>query len=188
MKIAIMGGTFDPIHIGHLVAGSEVHTKLGLDAVVYMPAGDPWQKRDLKVSPAADRLAMVAAAVKDDDRFSVSDMEIRRSGPTYAVDSVKEWQLENPNDEIYWIVGSDALAGIPTWNNWEEFVSLAKIICVNRVAQEYSVPFEYVTVEMPEIQISATDLRARFASGLDAKYLVPDSVQEVIRERGLYKS
>lgn len=187
MKIAIMGGTFDPIHIGHLVAGSEVHTKLNLDAVVYMPAGDPWQKRELAVSPATDRLAMVAAAVSSDDRFAVSDMEIRRSGPTYAVDSVKQWLLENPEDEIFWIVGSDALAGIPTWHNWEEFVSLVTVVCVNRADHEVSVPFEYTAVEMPEVKISATDLRSRFAQGLETKYLVPDSVREVIAELGLYK-
>lgn len=188
MKIAIMGGTFDPIHIGHLIAASEVHTRLNLDAVVFMPAGDPWQKRELDVTPAVDRMLMVAAAVQDDARFALSDMEIKRTGPTYAIDTVRQWQLENPDDELFWIVGTDALAGIPTWHEWEIFVSLVTVVGVNRADHEEEVPFDYVAVEIPEVKISATNLRERFATGVDTKYLVPTAVQEVIRERGLYQS
>ena len=90
MKVGILGGTFDPVHIGHLIAASEVHSELNLDSVVFMPAGQPWQKQDRTISSAADRLAMVSAAVQGDDRFAISDMEVQRSGPTYAVDTAKE--------------------------------------------------------------------------------------------------
>jgi nicotinate-nucleotide adenylyltransferase len=188
MKVGILGGTFDPIHIGHLIAASEVHTELELDTVVFMPAGQPWQKQDREISPAADRLAMVAAAVHSDDRFAVSDMEVIRSGPTYAVDSVKQWLLENPADQIYWIVGSDALTGITTWHEWEEFISLVTVVSVNRSGHAENVPFDFLSIAMPEVRISATDLRNRFATETDTRYLTPEAVRKVVVERGLYKS
>lgn len=188
MKVGILGGTFDPVHIGHLIAASEVHSELNLDSVVFMPAGQPWQKQDRTISSAADRLAMVSAAVQGDDRFAVSDMEVQRSGPTYAVDTAKQWLLANPTDEIYWIVGSDALAGITTWHEWEEFVSLVTVVSVNRSGHSHTVPFEYVSIAMPEVRISATDLRDRFATEADTRYLTPDAVRQVVLERGLYKS
>jgi nicotinate-nucleotide adenylyltransferase len=188
MKVGILGGTFDPIHIGHLIAASEVHSELKLDTVVFLPAGQPWQKQDREISAAADRLAMVAAAVHDDDRFTVSDMEVVRSGPTYAIDSVKQWLLENPTDQIYWVVGSDALVGITTWHKWEEFTSLVTVVSVNRSGHTEQVPFDHISIAMPEVRISATDLRERFATGTDTRYLTPEAVRQVVLELGLYKS
>jgi nicotinate-nucleotide adenylyltransferase len=187
MKVGILGGTFDPIHIGHLIAASSVYEALNLDTVVFMPAGDPWQKRDRELSTGQQRLEMVKIATSDDDRFLASDIEIMRTGPTYAIDTVREWKRLNPSDELFWIVGSDALSGIPSWHEWEEFVSEVTVVAVNRIGQIASVPFNVVSVEMPEVRISATQLRDRFTNELDTKYLVPEKVSEYISEQGLYQ-
>jgi len=189
MRIGILGGTFDPIHMGHLVAASEVHTALNLDTVVFMPAGNPWQKSDRVVSDAAHRLAMVRLAIEGDDRFAVSDAEIVRQGPTYSVDTVDEWQVEHPEDEIFWIVGADALMRIPTWYRWDDFVACVNVVCVDRAGVDVvpvDVPFDFVSVAMPQVRISATQLRSRFADGVSSKYLVPDSTIEYINNHGLY--
>jgi len=188
MRVGILGGTFDPIHIGHLIAASSVYEALNLDSVVFIPAGDPWQKRDRDLSPGQQRLEMVKLATENDDRFQVSDLEISRSGPTYAVDTVREWKRLNPSDELLWIVGSDALSGIPSWHEWEAFVSEVTIVAVNRVGQNDSVPFDFVSVDMPEVRISATELRDRFTNGLDTKYLVPKNVSQYISDQGLYQA
>ena len=188
MRVGILGGTFDPIHIGHLIAASSVYEALNLDSVVFIPAGDPWQKRDRDLSPGQLRLEMVKLATENDARFQVSDVEIARSGPTYAVDTVREWKRLNPSDELFWIVGSDALSGIPSWHEWEAFVSEVTIVAVNRVGQNDSVPFDFVSVDMPEVRISATELRDRFTNGLDTQYLVPKNVSQYISDQGLYQA
>lgn len=188
MRVGILGGTFDPIHIGHLIAASSVYEALNLDSVVFIPAGDPWQKRDRDLSTGQQRLEMVKLATENDDRFQVSDLEIVRSGPTYAVDTVREWKRVNPSDELFWIVGSDALSGIPSWHEWEAFVSEVTIVAVNRVGQNDSVPFDFVSVDMPEVRISATELRDRFTNGLDTQYLVPKNVSQYISDQGLYQA
>ena len=188
MRVGILGGTFDPIHIGHLIAASSVYEALNLDSVVFIPAGDPWQKRDRDLSTGQQRLEMVKLATENDSRFQVSDLEITRSGPTYAVDTVLEWKRLNPNDELFWIVGSDALSGIPSWHEWEAFVSELTIVAVNRVGQNDAVPFDFVSVDMPEVRISATELRDRFTNGLDTQYLVPKQVSQYISDQGLYKA
>ncbi len=188
MRVGILGGTFDPIHIGHLIAASSVYEALNLDSVVFIPAGDPWQKRDRDLSTGQQRLEMVKLATENDPRFQVSDLEISRSGPTYAVDTVREWKRLNPSDELLWIVGSDALSGIPSWHEWEAFVSEVTIVAVNRVGQNDSVPFDFVSVDMPEVRISATELRDRFTNGLDTQYLVPKNVSQYISDQGLYQA
>jgi nicotinate-nucleotide adenylyltransferase len=188
MRVGILGGTFDPIHIGHLIAASSVYEALNLDSVVFIPAGDPWQKRDRDLSTGQQRLEMVKLATENDARFQVSDLEIARSGPTYAVDTVREWKQLNPSDELFWIVGSDALSGIPSWHEWEAFVSEVTIVAVNRVGQNDSVPFDFVSVDMPEVRISATELRDRFTNGLDTQYLVPKNVSQYISDQGLYQA
>jgi len=188
MRVGILGGTFDPIHIGHLIAASSVYESLSLDSVVFMPAGDPWQKRDRELSAGHHRLEMARLAISDDARFSASDLEINRSGPTYAIDTVREWKKLNPNDELFWIVGSDALSGIPSWHEWEAFVSEVTVVAVNRIGQSASVPFNYASVEMPEVRISATELRDRFTHKMDTQYLVPRKVSDYISDQGLYQA
>jgi nicotinate-nucleotide adenylyltransferase len=188
MRVGILGGTFDPIHIGHLIAASSVYEALNLDSIVFMPAGDPWQKRDRELSSGEHRLEMVKLATIDDDRFQASDIEISRSGPTYAIDTVREWKRLHPADELFWIVGSDALSGIPSWHKWEAFVNEVTIVSVNRIGQSASVDFDVVSVEMPEVRISATELRDKFTNKLDTKYLVPQKVSDYISDQGLYQA
>jgi len=188
MRVGILGGTFDPIHIGHLIAASSVYEALNLDSIVFMPAGDPWQKRDRELSSGEHRLEMVKLATIDDDRFQASDIEISRSGPTYAIDTVREWKRLHPVDELFWIVGSDALSGIPTWHEWAAFVNEVTIVSVNRIGQSASVDFDVVSVEMPEVRISATELREKFTNKLDTKYLVPQKVSDYISDQGLYQA
>jgi len=188
MRVGIMGGTFDPIHVGHLIAASEVHSALHLDQVIFMPAGQPWQKAQHSVSAATHRLEMVRRAVAHDERFIASDMEILREGPTYAIDTVRQLLNENPGIDIYWIVGTDALAGIPTWRDWEEFVSLVTVVSVNRESvSDAAVPFKHTFVQMPLVRISASDVRRRFQDGFETRYLVPDAVREYVNEQGLYR-
>jgi len=189
MRTGILGGTFDPIHMGHLVAASEVHTALNLDTVVFMPAGNPWQKSDRVVSDSNHRLAMVRLAIEGDDRFVVSDAEIVRQGPTYSVDTVAVWKDTHPEDELFWIVGADALMRIPTWHRWDEFVTNVTVVCVDRAGVDVApvdVPFEFVSVPMPQVRISATQLRSRFASRVNSRYLVPDATVDYINRHGLY--
>jgi nicotinate-nucleotide adenylyltransferase len=188
MRVGILGGTFDPIHIGHLIAASSVYEALNLDSIVFVPAGDPWQKRDRELSSGEHRLEMVKLATSEDDRFQASDLEISRSGPTYAIDTVREWKRLNPTDELFWIVGSDALSGIPSWHEWEAFVNEVTVVSVNRIGQSASVDFDVVSVEMPEVRISATELRDRFTNNLDTKYLVPQKVSDYISDQGLYQA
>jgi nicotinate-nucleotide adenylyltransferase len=188
MRVGILGGTFDPIHIGHLIAASSVYEALNLDSIVFMPAGDPWQKRNRELSSGEHRLEMVKLATIDDDRFQASDIEISRSGPTYAIDTVREWKQLHPADELFWIVGSDALSGIPSWHEWEAFVNEVTIVSVNRIGQSATVDFDVVSVEMPEVRISATELRDKFTNKLDTKYLVPQKVSEYISDQGLYQA
>ena len=188
MRLGIMGGTFDPIHVGHLIAASEVHSALSLDQVLFMPAGDPWQKSGRVVSSAAHRFAMVQRAVAADDRFEASDLEILRNGPTYAIDTVCQLRAQQPDAELFWIVGTDALAGIPTWRDWQEFVSLVTLVSVNRESvADVTVPFTHTFVQMPLVRISASDIRRRFQQGIEARYLVPDSVRAYVEDEGLYQ-
>jgi len=184
-----MGGTFDPIHLGHLVAASEVHTALQLDQILFIPAGNPWQKAQREISSATDRLEMTRLAIADDSRFSLSDIEVLRSGPTYAIDTVIELLERTPEAQFYWIVGADVAAQINTWHRWEEFLKLCSIVVVNRQGIDIGdLPFTFIEVQMPEVRISASGIRQRYADGQPAKYLVPNSVDSYIKDRELYGS
>lgn len=188
MRIGLMGGTFDPIHIAHLVAASEVFDSLNLDHIIFIPAGEPWQKADLQISSAQDRLQMVDLAINDDPRFSSSDIEINRPGATYAIDTVRELLTKNRDNKYFWIVGADALAGMPTWQEFAELKKLIEIVAVNRNGIKHAeVDFEYTFVQIPEIQISATEIRQRVKAGKPIKYLVSSQVESFITETGMYK-
>ena len=187
-RIGVMGGTFDPIHLGHLIAASEVYTSLQLDQVLFIPAGEPWQKIDQPVSPANLRFAMTQLAIADDQRFAISDIEIRRDGPTYAIDTFAQLKSDNPDDEFHWIVGADVVQRVNTWHRWEEFVALVPIVVVNRLGIEIEdLPFTYTEVQMPEVRISASALRQRYADGKSTKYLVPRPVDKYIKEHSMYQ-
>ena len=189
MRIGVMGGTFDPIHIGHLIAASEVHTALQLDSVWFVPAGQPWQKADRKISNPQHRFEMTKLAVAEDSRFVASDIEIVRNGPTYSIDTVQEIKRMHPDAEIFWIVGADVASRMTTWHRWDEFIASVQLVVVNRPDSEQgSLPFDYVAVSMPSVRISATQLRQRYFAGTSNTYLVPDAVDEYIRAQQLFSS
>jgi nicotinate-nucleotide adenylyltransferase len=187
-----MGGTFDPIHHGHLVAASEVQARFGLDEVVFVPTGHPWQKADEDVSPAEDRYLMTVVATASNPRFTVSRVDIDRDGPTYTIDTLRDLRAAAPDAELFFITGADALAQILTWKDVDELWRLAHFIGVTRPGHELSdngLPTERITLqEVPAMAISSTDCRARVAEGRPVWYLVPDGVVQYINKYHLYAS
>jgi nicotinate-nucleotide adenylyltransferase len=188
-RIGIMGGTFDPIHHGHLVAASEVQGRFQLDEVVFVPTGQPWQKG--LVSPAEDRYLMTVIATASNPRFSVSRVDVDRDGPTYTIDTLRELSAVYGSDtELFFITGADALARILSWKNALEMLSIAHFIGVTRPGFDLSddhLPDDTVTlVEVPAMAISSSDCRIRVAAGKPVWYLVPDGVVQYIAKRRLY--
>ena len=184
-----MGGTFDPIHHGHLSTASEVAELYDLDEVVFVPTGQPWQKTSRIVSPAEDRYLMTVIATASNPRFSVSRIEIDRPGLTYTVDTLRE--LASDDTELFFITGADALAGILTWDRADELFGLAQFVGVTRpgyTASAAGLPAGRVSfVEVPALSISSTELRGRVAKGQPIWYLVPDGVVQYVHKRGLYE-
>lgn len=189
LRLGLFGGTFDPPHVGHLVTAVNVRHALGLDRVLLMVAHDPWQKTDERfVSPAADRLAMVQAAVAGVEGLEASSLEIDRGGRTYTADTLASLSQMYPGAELFTIVGDDAAAGLETWERPAEVASLSRLVVVDRpgVAVELPGGYDWLRVEVPHLDVSSSDLRARAADGRPLDYLVTDEVLAVIAERGLY--
>lgn len=191
-----MGGTFDPIHNGHLVAASEVADLFELDEVVFVPTGQPWQK-DRYVTAAEDRYLMTVIATASNPRFTVSRVDIDRGGPTYTKDTLNDLHALNPDAELYFITGADALASILSWQNWEEMFAIAKFVGVSRPGYELDgkhiaaagkrLPDDALTlVEVPALAISSTDCRQRAEKSRPIWYLVPDGVVQYVAKRKLY--
>jgi nicotinate-nucleotide adenylyltransferase len=190
-RVGIMGGTFDPIHHGHLVAASEVASLFDLDEVVFVPTGEPWQKSERRVSPAEHRYLMAVIATASNPRFWVSRVDIDRGGPTYTVDTIHDIAAVRPEAEFYFITGADALAQILTWRNAEDVLKLARFVGVTRPGYDLSdahLPVDSVSlVDVPAMAISSSDVRARVAAGHPVWYLVPDGVVQYINKHGLYR-
>lgn len=190
-KIGVMGGTFDPIHHGHLVAASEVADRFGLDEVMFVPTGQPWQKGDRPVSRAEDRYLMTVIATASNPRFSVSRVDIDRGGPTYTVDTLTDLHEQLTDAALYFITGADALSQILSWRDIGELFALAHFVGVTRPGYELGddhLPDGAVTlVEVPAMAISSTDCRRRVAEGRPVWYLVPDGVVQYISKRRLYR-
>ncbi|MGB0102239.1 MAG: nicotinate-nucleotide adenylyltransferase [Nocardioides sp.] len=192
-RVGVMGGTFDPIHHGHLVAASEVQAWFDLDEVVFVPTGDPWQKSDRVVTPAEDRYLMTVIATASNPRFTVSRVDIDRAGPTYTIDTLRDLRAQLPDAELYFITGVDALADIFTWRDAGELFELARFVGCTRPGYAMdeatigSFPADRVTmVEIPALAISSTDCRDRTRRGEPVWYLVPDGVVQYIAKHDLY--
>ncbi len=186
-----MGGTFDPVHHGHLVAASEVASRFALDEVVFVPTGQPWQKSHDPVSPAEDRYLMTVIATASNPRFSVSRVDIDRAGPTYTIDTLHDLRDRYGEDTaLFFITGADALEAILGWHRSAEMFDLAHFIGVTRPGHHLSdagFPIGAVTlIEVPALAISSTDCRARVHAGEPVWYLVPDGVVQYIQKRHLY--
>jgi nicotinate-nucleotide adenylyltransferase len=190
-RIGVMGGTFDPIHHGHLVAASEVASLFHLDEVVFVPTGQPWQKEERKVSAAEDRYLMTVIATASNPQFSVSRSDIDRAGKTYTIDTLRDLRAEHPRADLFFITGADALSQIFSWRDAGELFSLAHFIGVTRPGHTLSDPGfpegGASLVEVPALAISSTDCRQRVAKGDPVWYLVPDGVVRYIDKRALYR-
>jgi nicotinate-nucleotide adenylyltransferase len=186
-----MGGTFDPVHHGHLVAASEVAGLFGLDQVIFVPTGEPWQKAERAVSPAEDRYLMTVIATASNPRFSVSRVDIDRGGPTYTIDTLTDLRRQHPDAELFFITGADALEQILTWRDSQQLFDLAHFIGVTRpgfhLADSHLPEGAVSLVEVPALSISSSDCRARVGRGMPVWYLVPDGVVQYIEKRGLYR-
>ena len=190
-----MGGTFDPVHHGHLVAASEAQAYFGLDEVVFVPTGRPWQKAAREVTSAEHRYLMTVIATASNPRFSVSRVDIDRDGPTYTIDTLRDLSAAYPDSDLYFITGADALTEIFTWRDAGELFSLAHFVGCTRPGYEMDassltgIPADRVTIlEIPALAISSTDCRERTAAGQPVWYLVPDGVVQYIAKHHLYGS
>src|SRR6185437_8395280 len=186
-----MGGTFDPIHNGHLVAASEVADRFALDEVLFVPTGQPWQKVEREVSLPEDRYLMTVIATASNPRFSASRVDIDRGGPTYTIDTLSDLHAATPDAELFFITGADALSQILSWRDSERCFQLAHFIGVTRpgfTLGDSHLPEGVVSlVEVPALAISSTDCRDRVVRGMPVWYLVPDGVVQYIEKRGLYR-
>ena len=188
-RVGLFGGTFDPPHVGHLVTAVNVSHALELDVVVLMVAYVPWQKEGSRtITPAVDRLAMVEAAVRDVPGLVPGRQEIDHGGPSYTADTLAVLAEQYPGAEFFTIIGDDAAAGLRTWTRWEEVVERSQVVVVDRPGESVEVDggIEWIRVEVPRLEVSSTDLRARFTDGRPLDYLVTQPVLDVIRARGLY--
>lgn len=185
-RIGVLGGTFDPLHVGHLAAASQVHHALGLDTVLLVPAN----AQPLKPPPVAsgrDRLAMCQAAVAADPRFRVSDVDLERGGATYTVDTLHDLRKRDPGAEFFFIVGADSLASLPKWKDYERLITLAQFVGVARpghTLRQSDAP--HLLVDIPALAVSSTEIRNRAQSGVPIRYLVPDAVALYVEDHGIY--
>ncbi|APT92082.1 nicotinate-nucleotide adenylyltransferase [Corynebacterium phocae] len=189
-----MGGTFDPIHNGHLVAASEVAHRFQLDRVVFVPTGQPWQKAGRGVTPAEHRYLMTTIATASNPSFRVSRVDIDREGPTYTIDTLRDMREILPQAQLYFITGADALAGIMEWRDWDTMLGMAKFVGVTRPG--YKLTKEMLPecaqssvelVDIPAMAISSTDCRRRAQEGKPVWYLVPDGVVQYMAKNKLYR-
>jgi nicotinate-nucleotide adenylyltransferase len=191
-RVGIMGGTFDPIHHGHLVAASEVANLFALDEVIFVPTGTPWQKTHRQVSEPEHRYLMTVIATASNPRFWVSRVDIDRPGPTYTIDTIRDIADQRPDAELFFITGADALAQILSWKDAEDAMKHAQFVGVTRpgyVLSDEHLPRQSVTlIDVPAMAISSSDCRDRVAAGRPVWYLVPDGVVQYISKHGLYRT
>ena len=199
MKIGILGGTFDPVHNGHLAIAEEARAYLNLNEVLFLPAGQPWMKADRSISPAQHRVAMLALALQSRPGFKYSTMEIEHQGPSYSVNSIAELQAEAavPSD-WYFILGWDNLSKVPLWKEPQKLIEMCFLVAVprpgfdrpNMKKLEAALPGiskKVILMNKPRLHISATDIRSKVAQGLPISGLVPEAVEKYIHEKGLYR-
>lgn len=198
MKTGVLGGTFDPIHIGHLKVAEEVTAHLNLDEVIFMPAGQPWLKADNLISPAEHRLAMLRLALAGKSKFKLSTMEVERPGPTYTVDTMAELSRQlGAGDELFFILGWDNLTQLPQWHEPSRLIKLCRLVAVPRV--DFPAPDlpslnalipglsqKVILLQKPRINVNASEIRQRVRQGLSIHNLVPGAVEGYIKEHRLY--
>ncbi len=188
-RLGVFGGTFDPVHVGHLVAAVNARHALELDRVLMVVANHPWQKHARTVTPASDRFAVVEAAVTSVEGIEASQMEVERGGLSYTADTLDELSLRHPDAELFLVIGADVADDLDTWERVDAVREQATLVVVNRPGVRPRKPlsdWKAVSVDIPALDISSTDLRARAADGRPLDFLVPEPAVRLIRQRGLY--
>lgn len=189
VRLGVMGGTFDPIHNGHLVAASEAAAAFNLSEVIFVPTGEPWQKTR-KVTKSEDRYLMTVVATASNPRFKVSRVDIDRAGPTYTIDTLRELRELHPDAELFFITGADAIAQILSWRDVDQIWELAHFVAVSRPGHQMTLPEHpegaISVLEIPALAISSTDIRQRVSAAKPVWYLVPDGVVQYIAKHQLY--
>ncbi len=200
MNIGVLGGTFDPIHVGHLLVAEEARARLNLTETLFVPAGQPWLKLNNAISPAEHRVEMVRLAIADKPYFKLSTMEIERTGPTYTVDTIAELQAQlGAGDELFFILGWDNLIQLPQWREPSRLIKMCRLLVVPRVGYpdpdldslEAAIPGlsqRVILLDQPQRDINASEIRQRVAQGLSIDHLVPEPVDRYIKEHRLYVS
>lgn len=194
MRIGILGGTFDPVHVGHLVGAVNARDALGLDTVLLVVANQPWQKVDARpVTPARDRLALVEAAVAGHEGIEASALEVDRGGVSYTADTIEAIEAIHPGAELFLLVGADVVEKLDTWERLDEVQAKVTLAAMSRpgtapvdLSSGALVGWRAVTVEIPALEVSSTDLRERAAAGRPLDFLIPEAAIRVLRERHLY--
>jgi len=196
VNIGVLGGTFDPIHIGHLVIAEEARIKLGFSEVLFVPAGQPWRKLDRNITPAVHRVEMVRRAISDNPHFKLCTLEVERAGPSYTVDTLMMLRKQLGSEaSLFFILGRDTLAELPLWKEPKKVVQLCRLVVPPRLGSkdlkhlETSIPGlldKVIQLDMPVIGISSAEIRQRIAQGLSIRYLVPAEVEKYITEQKIY--
>lgn len=188
MKIGILGGTFNPIHIGHLILAEEAREKLGLDKVIFVPTFLPPHKDNSNIAPASDRLTMIKLAIEGNKYFIVSDLEIKRNGRSYTIDTIKEFKDKFGSDDLYFIIGSDLLKYLEEWKDLNEIIKIVKFIAATRPGYPLEKMPSYInTLPIRAVDISAFGIRECVKENKSFRYLLPERVYNYIKKRGLYK-
>ncbi|HZP26296.1 MAG TPA: nicotinate-nucleotide adenylyltransferase [Dehalococcoidia bacterium] len=196
MRIGVLGGTFDPVHLGHLVLAETAREQLALDLVLFSPAGQPWRKAHRVITPAEQRLGMLRLALEGSG-FAISELEVDRDGPSYTADTLEELARQHAGAELFFVLGYDALLDLPNWSRPERILKLASLAVAARRPEDVDVASlgstlpgrgeRGVMLEMPYLEISSSDLRQRAREGRSLRFLVPPAVEAYIRENGLYR-
>jgi len=196
LRLGVLGGTFDPVHVGHLLLAEEAREQLGLERVLFVPAGQPWRKAGKRISKATERLAMLRLAAEDNPAFEVSDLEVSHLGPSYTGETLATIRAEHKDAEIFFIMGEDALADLPNWRDPDRIVELAMLAVARRPSDSPEdrdlelmaiAPGREVWLSMPRIDVSSSEIRERVQKGRSVRYRVPDAVEAYMREHKLYR-
>jgi nicotinate-nucleotide adenylyltransferase len=196
VNIGILGGTFDPIHIGHLIVAEEARIRLGFSEVLFVPAGQPWLKLDHSITPAAHRVEMVRRAIAANPHFKLYTLEVEHPGPSYTVDTMTMLQKQLGSEaDFFFILGRDTLAELPLWKEPEKLVQFCRLVVAPRLGSKdlkhletsiFGLPDKVIQLDMPVIGISSSEIRQRIAQGLSIRYLVPEEVEKYITEQKMY--
>ncbi|SFB84486.1 nicotinate-nucleotide adenylyltransferase [Alkalibacterium subtropicum] len=187
-KIGILGGTFNPPHLGHLIIAEQVRDQLDLEKILFMPSAEPPHKKVKKTIDGTYRSAMLTETLKGNDTFSIEDAELKRGGKSYTYDTIVELKQKNPEVDYYFIIGADMVQDLKNWYKIDELIKLVQFVAVNRPYYNLDTSYPVIGVDVPNIDISSTLIRQKVKHGCSIRYLVPPAVENYIESKGLYKN